>query len=461
MQLLEKLNKLRELSGNAQLDYLKSVCDDMLREVLLYTYDPDKTYKIDEGKYERIQLHRGLIPRKKKQEFTVDDWIKFTQILDKLVEKRAVTDSEVKNVKFFITDFVDKDIQSFLCMVLFKDLRLNLGIAKLQTACGIFLDKPQVQLAENYVGVDFEYGVYSRKFDGKRMYIEDNVPYSRTNIVCYTNPVSHILEQVEELLDLDNTVNGNYFVLDGECLYFENGVENFQKGISLCQSEERKFGCDNICYVIFDMIPKENFHNRKQWHDFETEYDKMVEAFADFSKPSPSYSLIPTKMPSIFIARQDKDMTKLAKLCSENNWEGLMYRNVHAPYEFKRTKNLLKIKAMKDAEFELMGLQSGTGKNKNRLGKLLIKYKDNLVGVGSGFSDTDRDLLWANSKIFMSSRFSVAFDVKVQYFKETTDADGKPSLRFPVFLCFRHKDSKEEMTVQQVLEFCEERDNAD
>lgn len=453
MQLLEKLNKLRELSGNAQLDYLKSVCDDMLRDVLLYTYDPDKTYKIDEGKYERIQLHKGLIPRKKKQEFTVDDWIKFTQILDKLVEKRAVTDSEVKNVKFFITDFVDKDIQSFLCMVLFKDLRLNIGIAKLQTACGIFLDKPQVQLAENYAGVDFEYGVYSRKFDGKRMYVMNNVAYSRSNKPCKVAPIRHILDQLSAFKDV---------TFDGEILYFgPNGIEDFQKGISLTSSDESTLDCDNLYYVIFDVISTEDFKSKKSDVPFNKVYEMLCSSLdAHYSKRF-GYSVLDTMYPNILIARQEQDKSMLEYLRNLYGWEGLMYRNVHAPYEFKRTKNLLKIKAMKDSEFILEGLQIGTGRNENRLGTMYIRYKGNLVGVGSGFSDFDRDLIWENRELFLGNRFSVAFNVKVQYFGETTDADGKPSLRFPVFLCFRHKDSKEEMTVQQVLEFCGERDNAD
>lgn len=453
MQLLEKLNKLRELSGNAQLDYLKSVCDDMLREVLLYTYDPDKTYKIDEGKYERIQLHKGLIPRKKKQEFTVDDWIKFTQILDKLVEKRAVTDSEVKNVKFFITDFVDKDIQLFLCMVLFKDLRLNIGIAKLQTACGIFLDKPQVQLAENYAGVDFKRGLYSRKFDGKRMYVMDGVAYSRSNKPCKVAPIQHILDQLEN--ECKN------ITFDGEILYFdEGGNEDFQKGISLTASDESTLECDNLYYVIFDSMFTEQFKDKKCKLPFFMVYQSLCLQFEARDSEKFGYSVLETRYSNILIARQEEDKSMLDYLRNLYNWEGLMYRNALAPYEFKRTKNLLKIKAMKDSEFTLEGLQIGTGRNENRLGTMYIRYKGNLVGVGSGFSDFDRDLIWENRELFLSNRFSVAFDVKVQYFEETKDADGKPSLRFPVFLCFRHKDSKEEMTVQQVLEFCGERDNA-
>ena len=60
-------------------------------------------------------------------------------------------------------------------------------------------------------------------------------------------------------------------------------------------------------------------------------------------------------------------------------------------------------------------------------------------------------------QIFKSTPFGAAFDVKVQYFEETKDADGNDSLRFPVFLCFRHTDTKEEFTPKQALEYCKER----
>lgn len=450
MKVISVINKLRQLSGNAQLDYLKSNCDDLLRDVLLYTYDPDKTYKIDLNKYNKIQLHKGLIPRKKKYQFAEEDWNKFKQILDNLVNKRAVTDSEVRNVKFFITDFADANIQSFLCMVLFKDLRLNIGIAKLQTACGIFLDKPQVQLAENYAGINFEQGLYSRKFDGKRMYVMDGVAYSRSNKPCKMAPIQHILDQLSEYKNI---------TFDGEILYFDKaGNEDFQKGISLTASDESTLECHNLYYVIFDCMPTEEFKNKQSKVPFGVGYTNVRLMLGAKDSGRFGYSVLDTIYPNILIARQEEDKSMLDYLRNLYGWEGLMYRNALVPYEFKRTKNLLKIKAMKDAEFQIVGLLEGTGRNNSRLGALLVKYGDGFVGVGSGFSDTDRKLIWQNKELFTSSRFSLAFDVKVQYFEETKDADGIPSLRFPVFLCFRHKDSKEEMTVQQVLEFCGERD---
>lgn len=444
-QIINQINELRKLTGNAQLDYLKSVKSDLIKEILNYTYNPDKMYKIDKGKYEKVIIQKGLLARKKKTEFHLEDWLKFTQLLDNLVDRRAVTEGEVKIVKSFITDFIDPDIQSFLAMVLFKDLRLNLGIKKIQTIWSDFCDKPQVQLAEDYDGTKFENGLYSRKFDGKRMYIMDGVAYSRSNKPCKVAPIRHILDQLAEI--------SQESVFDGEILYFdENGKEDFQKGISLTSNDERSLDCDNLYYVIFDGLSTPQFKSKKWGIEFGFMYITLINMLQATSSERFGYSVLDTKYPNILLARQDSNKDELDKLRKANNWEGLMYRNADAPYEFKRTKNLLKIKDMQDGEFTLHSLSEGTGKNSGKLGALNINYEGNIVGVGSGFTDVDRELIWANSKLFLSAIFTENFDVKVQYFEKTIDAKGNPSLRFPVFLCFRHKETKEEMWVNKVIQ---------
>lgn len=447
-EIIKFINNLRQLSGNAQLDYLKSVSNPLLQEVFDYTYNPNKMYKIDQSKFTKIRIHKGLVPRKKKQNFTKDDWEKFTQILDGFADKRAVTDSEVKNVKYFITDFVDEEVQNFLAMVLYKDLRLNLGIKKLQTIFRNFCNAPQVQLAENYDGTVFKNGLYSRKFDGKRMYIMDGVAYSRSNKPCKVAPIQHILNQLPFYT--------KDIVLDGEILYFDkDGNEDFQKGISLTSSDERSVDCENLYFVIFDVIRVDKFKEKSVHIPFNQEYNVLCELFEAKDSNKFGYSVLETVIPNVLIARQEYDPYIFQYEKSNKKWEGLMYRDGDVPYQFKRTKSLLKIKDMQDGEFKLEGLSEGTGKNKNKLGSLNILYNGNIVGVGSGFTDEDRELIWQNSNIFLSTPFKIAFDVKVQYFEETTDVNGNPSLRFPVFLCFRHIDSKDEMSVKEVIDFCE------
>ena len=74
-----------------------------------------------------------------------------------------------------------------------------------------------------------------------------------------------------------------------------------------------------------------------------------------------------------------------------------------------------------------------TGKNKNTLGAIIVKYVDNnIVKVGSGFTDEDRLFIWNHREDYIHK---VA---EIQYFEETSNQNGGLSLRFPVFLQIRN-----------------------
>ena len=416
-------------SGNQQIEVLSQYKhNDTLKQILEYTYDPHRKYKIDEAKYDRIEvdgLYEGVVP--------IDgygDWLNFKSYLDPLSELKSAKDEDIKSVKSFIEQ---RQYPNLYKMILFKDLRLNMNIKKIQKVWPDFCVEPQVQLAlAKEDRAEFELSYYSRKFDGKRQWIKNKIPYSRSNKQCSIPPIKHILDQLDLLPLFVHSC-----VLDGECLYFENGVENFQKGISLCQKDNRTEGCENICYVIFDIIPKEQFMAKIPYVEFKTEYEHLLE-LVDETKESPCYSLLPTAAPNIFVARQDTDMSKLAQLMTENNWEGLMCRDGNSPYEYKRTNKLLKIKQMHDTEVVLTSMEEGTGKHAGRLGAFHANYKGYDLKIGSGFTDEQREEYWNNKDLYIGKT------VKVQYFEETTNQQGEESLRFPVFLCFRNPDTNEE-----------------
>ena len=432
-KIFKTLEELRMLSGNSQLLHLKYHQSDLLKEILEYTYDPHRLFKVDEGKFSKGVFTQQL---PQKQQFDVQDWYEYREILDHLVSIKSAKQSDINSLVMFINSYAE-EFQDFMKRVLTKDLRLNMGIKKFQQVWPEFCNEPQVQLASKREGEPFVLGYYSRKFDGKRVYIKDGIPYSRSNKPCSIAPMQHILDQLQSI----NSFIPN-FVLDGECLYFENGVEDFKKGISLCQSDERREGCDNISFVIFDMISKDKFERKQQYKAFRQEYEEMLELFHDKKKESPDYSLLPTKFPNIFIARQDEDMTTMMELYKANNWEGLMYRNAYASYEFKRTRNLQKIKKMDDIELKLVDMEEGTGRHAGRLGAFIVEYEGNTVNVGSGFTDEQREEYWTNKHKYIGEY------VKVQYFEKTTNNEGKPSLRFPVYMCFRNIHTKEEFLIK-------------
>lgn len=70
-------------------------------------------------------------------------------------------------------------------------------------------------------------------------------------------------------------------------------------------------------------------------------------------------------------------------------------------------------------------------KNANTLGTILCEYKGNIVKVGSGFTDEQRNYYWNNSDEIVDKI------ITVKYKEETKNKDGSYSLQFPVFQTVR------------------------
>jgi signal peptidase I len=135
----------------------------------------------------------------------------------------------------------------------------------------------------------------------------------------------------------------------------------------------------------------------------------------------------------------DKEMIiKLLDEAISKDQEGVMVNISNAPYECKRTKNILKVKKMQTCDLRIVGFEKGEGKNTGTLGRINVNYKGNIVGVGSGFTDEMRNEIWNNQDKYIGKI------TEVQYFEETTNSkDDKLSLRFPVFLEVRWDKTEE------------------
>lgn len=274
---------------------------------------------------------------------------------------------------------------------------------------------------------------YSRKFDGKRMYIMDGIGYSRTGKVCYQDPIKHIINEIN---DIDPWQR---FVFDGELLYFnDDGIEDFRKGISLSNAKDYKEDCYNLVYVIFDVIDRCQFVKQFSLEKFEDEYDLALDLLEakEISRPD----LLCSDYPHIFLAKQHNDPVELKLSKDFDKWEGLMVRDGDAPYQFKRTGNLRKIKKFKDIELPIDCILEGTGKYEGTLGAIVVSYRNNLVSVGSGFTDEQRDRIWNNWDDYKHMY------LKIKYFEESMNDKGEYSLRFPTFVAFRNIETMEEIT---------------
>jgi DNA ligase-1 len=125
----------------------------------------------------------------------------------------------------------------------------------------------------------------------------------------------------------------------------------------------------------------------------------------------------------------------LNKQAVEGGYEGVMIKDVDAPYECKRTHAWLKAKPFIEVTLEVKDVEEGTGRNEGRLGAVVCEGTDDgkkiNVNVGSGFSDANRDDFWNSRTDIVGQLVEVRADAVTQ------NQDGTYSLRFPRFKTFR------------------------
>ena len=105
--------------------------------------------------------------------------------------------------------------------------------------------------------------------------------------------------------------------------------------------------------------------------------------------------------------------------------------------KIKRSKELLKVKHTEEHVLPIIDMLEGTGKYEGMLGALVVVYKGNRLGVGSGFTDQQRQYIWDNYSAYIGAQ------VEIETFGESTNALGTVSLNCPIFKRFVGEEEQE------------------
>jgi DNA ligase-1 len=128
-------------------------------------------------------------------------------------------------------------------------------------------------------------------------------------------------------------------------------------------------------------------------------------------------------------------MHRFAADAVAQGYEGIMIKDLGAPYECRRSSFWMKWKPTITVDLTIVGFEEGTGRNQGRLGAMICEGEDAgrriRVNVGSGLSDQDREDYWNNRGNL------VDHVVEIQADAVTQNQDGTYSLRFPRFVRFR------------------------
>lgn len=117
--------------------------------------------------------------------------------------------------------------------------------------------------------------------------------------------------------------------------------------------------------------------------------------------------------------------------------EGLVL-NRNAKYRRKRHNDILKIKRFYTVDLRVVDFEEGTSRLEGSLGAFIVRYKDNILNVGSGMTDEQRHTFWEDRESLIDRV------IEVKYKEESRDKEtGKPSLQFPSFVQLRELGKQE------------------
>ena len=261
--------------------------------------------------------------------------------------------------------------------------------------------KPMLaQKYDGWVGPGFA----QPKLDGIRCLATNKGLFSREGKPILAAPHIHA-----QLTDLPDGVT-----LDGE-LYNHDLKDDFNQIVSLVRKqkptdEDLAKSRELIRYHVYDApsdhpFVERSFNTRKL-----TKHLEFIEA-------------VPTQM----ITREDQyDLWHGAWL--EAGFEGSMFR-LNAPYEQKRSKNLLKRKEFQDSEFKCLAIEEGVGNWAGLAKRVVCELPDGRT-FGAGIKGNQ-----ARAKELLNEQHNL---VTVQFFQLTPD--GVP--RFPVVTKFHGTEGR-------------------
>ena len=438
-EVLKRLADLRTLSGNAQISYLRSVASPLLREVLEYTLDTHKTYKITEKKYNKAMLplfNTSLMNLDRNQPLTVELWNKFKDMLDYLASVKAATDEDVQRVKNLIETCSERD---FLKMVLYKDLRLGLDRKTCQKVWEDFCVTFPYMGCKPFSKKDLAkipYPAFAQtKMDGTFCNVIIDLVNKKTEYVSRQSKPQNVRGCFLDNCFYDGRWLGdahftNKFVLTGELLVWDNETNRplprkIGNGI-IKRDNKTQDELDRIHLTVWDFIPYENFLQKKWNVPYSDRWSWLQTRLNGFHEKLHLVNTWTVNSLEEAMARFEEEY--------EKGEEGVVIKAFSQIWQDGKPAGQVKIKAEKDCELRMIGFEEGKGAYAGMCGNILCTSEDGLLEVRvKPRTPEESQIIWDHQDSFYKKILTVKFNEVIH-----SETKEKASLYLPVFVEVRN-----------------------
>ena len=267
------------------------------------------------------------------------------------------------------------------------------------------------------------------KLDGVRVIVICDVDKDEVKLFSRNGKELSNFPEINKQFDDMMDQMGESMVFDGEVM-----SDDFQ---TLMREIHRKGGAKtkDAKLNLFDCLPLNEFKNggSNSVNDTILKRKEMLESF----NYGPNINLVEFVKMDLSDEDGQKQFADYNKLCIDKGFEGIMVKPINGVYECKRSTLWLKVKPFIEVSLTVKDVEEGTGRNVGKLGALICEGEDDgkfiKTNVGSGLSDTDREVYWK----YMNKVVGQIVEVRADMITQNQDAKDEWSLRFPRFLRFR------------------------
>jgi DNA ligase-1 len=365
-------------------------------------------------------------------------WTAFKQLADSLA-KRELTGHDARDaIELCLKTATQDQWNGWYRRILIKDMRAGFSDTTINNVCKKAGKKDyMIPLFECQLAHDS--AKHEKELKGKKL-IEVKLDGVRVLTVVHPDGrVDQFSRNGKELVNFENIKSQFAKCVTGlkEAVVFDGEVmsSSFQ---DLMKQVHRKsdVAADDAVLHLFDYVPLRNFQKGK-WDMPQTYRMSKLKAWKDLWKDeTANIEILEHEEVDLDTMVGQVQFKEINKRAIDGGYEGIMIKDLEAPYECKRSKAWLKLKPYIEVSLTVVALEEGTGRNEGKLGALICEGEDDgkfiRVNVGSGYSDEQRDEIWQNQ----SSVTNMVIEVRADAATKSQDSDVW-SLRFPRFQRFR------------------------
>jgi len=366
-------------------------------------------------------------------------WVAFKQLAQSLAKRELTGHAARDAIELALSASTADQWNNGYRRILIKDMRAGFSettVNKMAEKAG----KPEfvVPLFECMLahdGLKNEKYIAGKKFlepklDGVRVLTVINVENKTAIMYSRNGKLLENFSNITDAIEANNDMFERSIVLDGEMI-----SSSFQ---ALMKQVHRKSDVQSqdATLMAFDVLPLKEFMAGESQLGQRHRSNALQKMKPILDKVG-SIDIIPQKEVDLDSYVGELEFKQYNKEAIDAGFEGIMIKDVDAVYESKRSRSWLKMKPFIEVSLTAVAVEEGTGKNAGRMGAVLFEGTDDgkfiSLSVGGGWSDKDRDDIWASKDDVLGQIGEVRADAATL----NQDSTDVYSLRFPRFKVWR------------------------